>query len=113
MRLVVGCRRKHDDDDDEKEECFVFALWWCCCVAVWIKWKNKGKKQLSEYQRQCHVFLTNESLVRQEKSPHAEKTLNRGVKNAFMGRGCEIIFPLGAYITTIKKLNKYAKKMQQ
>lgn len=73
MRLVVGCRRKHDDDDDEKEECFVFALW-CCCVAVWIKWKNKGKKQLSEYQRQCHVFLTNESLVRQEKSPHAQKT---------------------------------------
>lgn len=74
MRLVVGCRRKHDDDDDEKEECFVFALWCCCCVAVWIKWKNKRKKQLSEYQRQCHVFLTNESLVRQEKSPHAQKT---------------------------------------
>lgn len=69
MRLVVGCRRKHDDDDDEKEECFVFALWWCCCVAVWIKWKNKRKKQLSEYQRQCHVFLTNKSLV-----PHAQKT---------------------------------------
>lgn len=61
MRLVVGCRRKHDDDDDEKEEeCFV-ALWFCC-VAVWIKWKKKEKKQLSEYQRQCHVFLTNESL---------------------------------------------------
>jgi hypothetical protein len=81
---VVGCRRKHDDDDDEKEECFVFALWWCCCVAVWIKWKNKGKKQLSEYQRQCHVFLTNESLVRQEKST---RTKNKPVR-----RGCEISF---------------------
>ena len=77
MRLVVGCRRKHDDDDDEKEEeCFVFALWCClfCIRLVWVKWKNKRKKQLSEYQRQCHVFLTNESLVRQEKSPHAQKT---------------------------------------
>ncbi len=62
MRLVVGCRRKHDDDDDEKEEeCFV-ALWFCCVAKVWIKWKKKEKKQLSEYQRQCHVFVTNESL---------------------------------------------------
>jgi len=72
VRLVVGCRRKHDDDDDEKEECFVFALW-CCCVAVWIKWKNKGKKQLSEYQRQCHVFLTNESSWYVKKRAHTHK----------------------------------------
>ena len=72
MRLVVGCRRKHDDDDDEKEECFVFALW-CCCVAVWIKWKNKGKKQLSEYPRQYHVFLTNESSWYVKKRAHTHK----------------------------------------
>ena len=71
---MVGCRRKHDDDDDEKEECFVFALWWCCCVAVWIKWKNKGKKQLSdEYQRQCHVFLTTTNLWYVKKRAHTHK----------------------------------------
>ena len=95
MCLVVGCR-KHDDDDDDKEECFVFAL--CCCLfcirLVWIKWKNKRKKQLSEYQRQCHVFLTNESLVRQEKSPHAEKTLNRGVKMHLWVGGVKSFFRL-------------------
>ena len=64
--------------------CFV-ALWFCCVAKVWIKWKKKEKKQLSEYQRQCHVFLTNESLRSSvQKSPQAEKTLNRGVKNAFL-----------------------------
>ena len=100
MRLVVGCRRKHDDDDDEKEEeCFVFALWCClfCIRLVWVKWKNKRKKQLSEYQRQCHVFLTNESLRSSRKEP--TRTINKPVR-----RGCEIIFPLGAYITSITKL---------
>ena len=87
MRLVVGCRRKHDDDDDEKEEeCFVFALWCClfCIRLVWIKWKNKRKKQLSEYQRQCHVFLTNESL-RSRKEPTRRKNFKPRCKKCIYG----------------------------
>lgn len=120
VSVVLGRAQRHDRllFDPAKEEDERCVWWWVVAnmmtmmmirrsvssshcvvvcfvsVLVWIKWKNKRKKQLSEYQRQCHVFLTNESLVRQEKSPHAEKTLNRGVKMHLWVGGVKSFFRL-------------------
>ena len=98
--VVLGRAQRHDRwlfFDPAKEEDERCVWWWvvvanmmtmmmkrrsvssshcgvCFVSGCLDKMEKEGKKQLSEYQRQCHVFLTNESLVRQEKSPHAQKT---------------------------------------